>query len=386
MKTSYRTQLRLLMAVTAVLALAALLGGCDGAADGPTPTPTRTPHVSTPTPSSPTPTWTPAPTPTPTLSPYVNLLTGEVVQDPALLDRVPVAIKISNYPPQYVWPQAGINSADIIYEHYNEGWMSTRWTAIYLSKDPERVGPVRSGRLIDLELSPIYKAVLACSGFSPHVLPLVMEFDIYPDWVVSQSLGETLDPDPFYRDFSRDVPYEHTMYTDPARVRAWAEAHGLSGAQDLGGMVFAEDPPAGGGAATHVEIPWSNLDTEWSYDEVGGRWLRWSDGSAHTDLLDGQQLSAANVVVLYVSQWDTELMEDFVNGVPSIRWALWNQDNPYRRALIFRDGLQFVGVWNRQERWDMLTLTDEAGNPVPLKPGNTFFEVVPPEMGVVVEP
>jgi len=25
----------------------------------------------------------------------------------------------------------------------------------------------------------------------------------------------------------------------------------------------------------------------------------------------------------------------------------------------------------------MLTLTDEAGNPIPLKVGNTFFEVIP---------
>ncbi len=35
----------------------------------------------------------------------------------------------------------------------------------------------------------------------------------------------------------------------------------------------------------------------------------------------------------------------------------------------------------------MLTLTDEAGNPIPLKPGNTFFEVIPTEgLEIVVEP
>ena len=96
------------------------------------------------------PTATEAP-PTATPMPEdVNPLTGEAVADASVLDRVPVAIKISNWPGQYVRPQAGINSADLIYEHYNEGWFSSRWTAVFLGKDPERVGPVRSGRIIEL--------------------------------------------------------------------------------------------------------------------------------------------------------------------------------------------------------------------------------------------
>jgi len=387
----HRTCLRLLTAVTAISALAALLGGmvgCGGTAAEPTPTPTRTPlPEATPTPTaSPTATSTPAPTPTPTVSPYVNPLTGEQVDDLAVLDRVPVAIKVSNWPPQYVRPQAGINSADLIFEHYNEGWFSTRWTAIYLGRDPERVGPVRSGRLIDLEIPAIYRAVLACWGFSDGVLAIFRDSDLYPDRVVSYSLPETLEPDPFYRDFSRDVPLEHTGYTDPARVRAWAEAHGVSGRQDLEGMLFSEEPPPGGEPAARIYIPWRELDVEWRYDEASGRYLRWSDGVPHTDALTGEQLSAANVVVLYVAQWDTDIVEEPHSGALSIQWALWNQDNPYRRALLFRDGVRFVGIWHRQERWEMLTITDEAGEPLPLKVGNTFFEVIPTEgVEVIVE-
>ena len=37
----------------------------------------------------------------------------------------------------------------------------------------------------------------------------------------------------------------------------------------------------------------------------------------------------------------------------------------------------------------MLTLTDEEGNPIPLKVGNTFFEVIPTgeqEVEVIIEP
>jgi hypothetical protein len=304
-----------------------------------------------------------------------------VVADASLLERVPVAIKISNWPGQYVRPQAGINSADLIFEHYNEGWFASRWTAIYLGKDPERVGPCRSGRLIDLHLPAIYKAVLGCSGFSDGVLALVKDSDLYPDRVASPSVG--VGAPVFYRDFSRDVPLEHTMYTSPALLRDWAAERDVRGRQELEGMTFSEEPTAEGAPASTVLIPYRSLDAEWRYDETRGRYLRWSDGAPHTDALDGQQLSVANVVVLYVPHWDTDIIEEPHSGALSIEFALWHSN----RAVIFRDGVRIDAFWQHWEREDMLTLTDEEGNSIPLKVGNTFFEVIPTEgLEIVVEP
>ncbi|OQY16645.1 MAG: hypothetical protein B6I35_15615 [Anaerolineaceae bacterium 4572_32.2] len=354
------------------------LGGCSGETAKATPTPTRTsvPAATLPPTDTPLPTLTPTPEFTPTPTPWpenVNPLTGEVVADVGLLDRVPVAIKISNWPGQYVRPQAGINSADLIFEHYNEGWFASRWTAIYLAKDPERVGPVRSGRLIDLHIPAIYKAVLACSGFSNGVLELVKDSDLYPDRVASPSVG--VGEPVFYRDFSRDVPLEHTMYTSPALVRAWAAERGVSGRQNLEGMAFSEEPAGEGKPAAYILVPYRSLDAEWRYDESSGRYLRWSDGEPHADALTGEQLNVANVVVLYVPQWDTDIVEEPHSGALSIEFALWYSN----RAIIFRDGVQIEAFWQHWEREDMLTLTDEDNNPIPLKVGNTFFEVIPVE-------
>jgi len=369
--------------LAAMALVSSMLGGCGSETADVTPTPTRTPAplapTATPLPTAtPVPTLTPTPTPTvvPTATPWpenVNPLTGEVVADVGLLDRVPVAIKISNWPGQYVRPQAGINSADLIFEHYNEGWFASRWTAIYLAKDPERVGPVRSGRLIDLHIPAIYKAVLACSGFSNGVLELVKDSDLYPDRVASPSVG--VGEPVFYRDFSRDVPLEHTMYTSPALVRAWAAERGVSGRQDLEGMAFSEEPAGEGKPAAYILVPYRSLDAEWRYDESSGRYLRWSDGEPHTDALTGEQLNVANVVVLYVPQWDTDIVEEPHSGALSIEFALWYSN----RAIIFRDGVQIEAFWQHWEREDMLTLTDEDNNPIPLKVGNTFFEVIPVE-------
>jgi hypothetical protein len=389
MNGTHRSRLGFLCGVTLLMALASLLGGLAGCGDTAptmTPTPTRTPQPQATAPPLPTapPTATPEPVPsaTPTLAPNVNPLTGELVDDVSLLERVPVAIKISNWPGQYVRPQAGINAADIIYEHYNEGWFATRWTAIYLDSDPLRVGPVRSGRLIDLELPAIYRAVFACWGFSDGVLAIFMDSDLYPDQIVSNSIGGTLAPSPFYRDYSRDVPLEHTGYTDPGLIRAWADAHGFSGQQDLQGMLFSEQPTVEGEPATRISIPWNSMDAEWRYDEASGRYLRWTDGVPHTDALDGQQLNVANVVLLYVPQWDTDIVEEPHSGALSIQFALWDSN----RAVIFRDGLRIEAFWQRWERDDMLTLTDAEGNVIPLKVGNTVFEVIPAEgLDVVVE-
>jgi hypothetical protein len=393
--TEQRQRLRIATLITFGLAgiglVSGLLGGCSETTPSATPTPTRTPlpsSTSTPTRQptdapTPTPTSTPTETPTPSPTPWpenVNPLTGEVVDDVSTLDRVPVAIKISNWPGQYVRPQAGINSADLIYEHYNEGWFATRWTAIFLDESPERVGPIRSGRIIDLEIPAMYNAVFANSGFSNGVVRLFRNSDLYPDWVVSDSLPESIQPRPFYRDYSRDVPLEHTMYTSPSLVREWAAARGIEGRQELEGMTFSEEPPGdleATGEATTVTIPWNRLTAEWRYDEESEQYLRWTDGARHHDALSGEQLSAANVVVLYVPQWNTDIVEEPHSGALSIRWALWNKDNPYRPAILFRDGRRYDCIWNREERDDLLTLADEEGNPLPFKIGNTLFEVLP---------
>ncbi len=173
------------------------------------------------------------------------------------------------------------------------------------------------------------------------------------------------------------------MFTNPSVVREWAEARGVSGRQQLEGMVFSEEPTIAGTPATYLSIPWYRLDAEWRYDETSGRYQRWSDGDPHSDILDGQQLNVANVVVLYVPQWDTDIVEDPHSGALSIQFALWDSN----QAVIFRDGIRIDAFWQRWDRADMLTLTDEQGNPIPLQIGNTFFEVIPTEgLDIVVEP
>jgi hypothetical protein len=370
----------------------------------PTPTPAATslPQILiTPTPEAPT---APAASPTATLDtrllssfgPDVDPLTGEPAADPSVLARRPLAIKVANSSEPGVRPQSGVSFADLVFEHEAEGGV-TRWTAIFLSQTPTLVGSNRSCRIIDADLPAMYKSLLACSGFSGGT----REFYIKPTEfyaerrVFSEEFGDSAAI--FVRTNASAPP--HNLFVDPAALWEEATRRGINQPQDLTGMVFSAAPIAPGSPASNVVIPYRAERAEWRYDSGSttcssqpGCYLRWSDGIAHIDALNGQQLSAANVVIVYANHVeDVRYLEDVAGGGHySIQIQIWNdpanQSTPGGRAQILRDGQVLEGQWSRPGRFDMLTFTDAAGNPIPLKPGITWFQMVRPDANIPIQP
>ena len=88
----------------------------------------------------------------------------------------------------------------------------------------------------------------------------------------------------------------------------------------------------------------------------------------HFDDLTGERLSASNVVFLvvdhkfYAYTEGSEIMGINLNG--------------YGRAFVFRDGFYYPAQWVRPEDGGVLQLFTPEGEPFPLKPGQTWFEVV----------
>jgi hypothetical protein len=361
-----------------LLAVALLLAAC-APEPAPTPTPTRTPAPfrASPTPAAPSTATPPAATATaessPTVAPTprdVNPLTGLVPADPAVLERRPLAIKISNYPASAVRPLSGINGADVVFEHLAEGGV-TRLTGVYLSQDVELIGSVRSCRILDKEIMRMFHAVLACSGLSPGN---VTEFRLLPEFaegrILSPSFGDGAPM--FYR---RDVgqPAPHNQFTDTSVLWAEAEARGLSARPELRAWTFDPAVPAGGEPADRLAVDYRHPDSqlEWRYDPGGRRWLRRQAGAPFSDRLTGEQTSAANVIVVYALHIDTLIVED-VNGARSVEIQLWGSGE----LILFRDGQAFPGRWVREDPGYLFAVTDRDGQPIPLQPGNTWVEVV----------
>jgi hypothetical protein len=402
-----------------LIVIALALGGCGGQPAA-TPTPTKTPKppdtatplptatsipsptftaipTATPLPSptateeasehnnpgeTPTSTITPTPTPSielidPSTDPNINPLTGLRVDDPAVLERPPLAIKVSNFP-SIVRPQAGLDKADVIFEHYVEGDL-TRFTAIFLGEDAGKVGSVRSARLLDLELPAMFHSILAFSGASGGVKQTFRDSDIF-EQIVSPDFGHPVGSPgvaPFYREPQAGKAVEHTMFTDTATLWKYAaDKLDYSGRQDIDAWVFSEDLPPGGRPVTQISIPYSvgNIVSEYTYDAEQGVYLRAVTGEPHREELSGEQLRFENVVVIYAHHIETDILEDvWGGGHYSIQIQIWN-DGPLR---IFRDGQMLDGKWMRPERWDMIRFVDGNGNPLPLKPGKTFIQMVP---------
>jgi hypothetical protein len=84
------------------------------------------------------------------------------------------------------------------------------------------------------------------------------------------------------------------------------------------------------------------------------------------------QVRATNVVLLYAKHEKTDIIEDSNNAV-SVHIILTGQGN----AQFFRDGVMVSGKWQRQSEQEFFDFVDNAGNKVALKPGNTWFELVP---------
>jgi hypothetical protein len=302
------------------------------------------------------------------------------VTDPALLARCPLAIKVSNAP-AVVRPQAGLDQADLVFEHYAEGGV-TRLTAIFLGQTPTVVGSVRSGRLIDLEIPAMFKALFAYSGTSAGVGELFAASDLWPDQIANPwNTGAA-----FYRR-DLDRAYEHTLFVNPTTLWAEAERRGIGGRQDLRGLTFDLTPPDGGTPVHDVHILYQAgiSQVEWAYNASTGRYYRWQGGEAHRDELSGDQLSAANVIVVGANHVETKILEDtWGGGHYSIEIQIWGEGP----VSIFRDGQRYDGMWRRGDRGDMLSFwTKDGSQRLPLKLGNSWLQMVPLGFtGLVVAP
>lgn len=298
-----------------------------------------------------------------------NLLTGELVDDPALLLERPLAVKISNAPPGFVRPQSGLNDADIIFEHTAEGSV-TRFTAIFYGNEPESIGPIRSARLIDVELPAMYDAGLAFSGASTGVNQRLNSSDFQTRIIYSAEVG--------YFRTGEDKPFEHTLYGNAAQFHQALETKGQNSAPNfVTHNVFDTQTPEGGQPATYAAIDYQWETVEWRYDAGNGRYWRWAAGEPVLDANTGEQVSAANVIIIapfHVE--DGTICEEIANGTCrhlSVQIQLWGNGT----GLLLRDGQQYDITWNREGRNDSLTFTHADGTPFPLQIGNMWVQLVP---------
>ncbi len=307
----------------------------------------------------------------------INPLTGLPATGPEYLLRNPVIAKVSNAPAG-VRPQAGLEEADLVFEHYAEGGL-TRFSAIFYGQRPQRVGSIRSARLIDLELLPMLQGLLAWSGASIGVEAL-LNASAHPGRLYK---GVLYNWPLYWRD--PDIPSPHNLFVSVAALGDLAVREGVNSAPDLQGLVFQAEPPAGdSGPALSIDLRYLAAQVRWEYDADSGHYLRYADGEPHHDATTGRQLRAANVIVLYAGHRFTDIVESVWQGVT--HYSIEIDLSSGGEALLLRDGRHYAMRWQRPEQSALLQFSDLNGAPLALKPGNSWLQVMrPPANQVGVE-
>jgi hypothetical protein len=310
----------------------------------------------------------------------INPLTGLRVEDISLLNRRPVAVKISNYP-RSIRPQWGLSLADIVYEYYHNNDL-TRFYAIFYSQDAPLAGPIRSGRIFDSYLTSMYESILTFASADSRVLERLNAE--HPIWQLVPLLdGGNCPPRPVCR-FEPGLRNYLLASTDAVRDYSLAIG-GNSNRPDLHGMAFGADVPPGGGAVNEVYLYYSySAYAYWEYDAESGRYLRFQDTQedflaggeryrALVDRLNGQQVAADNVVVLYVPHFHFfyQAGSDILPEIEVVDMDF----SGHALAYAFRDGQAYELEWVKEEG-SVLYLIDANGERFPLKPGTTWFQVM----------
>jgi hypothetical protein len=352
---------------------ALLLVGCGSAAPAPTATPTKTPRseaAAVPTATATLqPEPTPAlPTPTPTITDpgNISLFTGLAVDDPSRLHRRPIMICINNDPAGRS-AHYGLSQADLVYEYIVDGFSMTRITAMYQSRDVERIGPVRSARMPNIWMTYMYDGVLACSGGSDEIRYLLKNEVGFP-----YLDADIDDPSNNVYFFSIGTDYRTRMQVSTDGVRRWLAVNGLEKEWHRSGFQFSPDPPDGGaGAAIAIAITYPGGNSvEWRYDAGQGGYIRFQAGQQQIDLGNSQPILAQNVIVMTAHHELTDMVEDSL-GTKGVNVDLYG----FGDFRLFRDGSVYEGTWRADDqnppRW-----LGPGDVPVPLKPGQSWVQVV----------
>ncbi|HZW04151.1 MAG TPA: DUF3048 domain-containing protein, partial [Anaerolineaceae bacterium] len=303
----------------------------------------------------------------------VNPLTGLEVDDPTILDRRPVMVKVQNIP-RYDRPQFGLSLADIVYEYYTEEG-ATRFAAIYYGQDAEVVAPIRSARFIDMQLVQMYDSVFVFGSAYSVLRNRLFSADFANRLIIEGNnwLPAVQRYDPNKRNY---------LSVNTAALQSVLTKNGVDNQrQDLAGMYFSSDVPQGGEEVEQFVVRYSSaIYNRWDYDPATGRYLRFEDTENDTtggknevfaqltDALNDEPVTADTVVMVVVQHE----IRDPSAGTEVVDMQLLGRGEAY----VARDGKIYTAQWQRQQPGDVLSLVDANGDPFPFKPGQTWFEIM----------
>ena len=312
---------------------------------------------------------------------YASSLDGTMVSSEDA-NKHPLGVMVENHVDAR--PQSGLSQASVVYEAIAEGGI-TRFLAVYGPRGAAKVGPVRSARTYYVDWIRELNGYLAHVGGNYDALDMIKKVGIL-------DLDQFANPSAYWRDNSRKVSSEHTMYADTTKLYGIAADKKYTTANsfipwkfktDTASATEAADPTAtttnqiseAYAVATTININFgnANYNVSYAYDKTTNNYLRNLAGKAHLDAENSTQLSAKNVVVQTVNRKPTVtainengyIMDTVGSGV----------------AAVFQDGIKIDATWKKENESSRTRFFNKATSAeIDFNSGVTWIEVISPEL------
>lgn len=299
----------------------------------------------------------------------VSILDGTLVPKD-LANRHPLGVMIENHVDAR--PQSGLSAASLVYEAIAEGGI-TRYLAIYSGYNAAKIGPIRSARTYYVNLAKGFNAYLAHVGGNYDALQLIPSIGVL-------DLDQFANAVAYWRDTSKKVSSEHTVYSSTDRLYSLAQKKGFTADNTFTPFVFKTDATEALRPASQkviVEFGSSQYTDTFSFDPKTNTYLRSIGNLPDQDLETGKRIAPKNLIL-------EEVIRTATTTIINEKGYIFNLDAG-GKATIFQDGKQVIGTWKHPKNTDRTFYYDASGNEIKLNPGQTWVCLTHADIKVTVE-
>lgn len=260
--------------------------------------------------------------------------------------------------------QSGLQDAYLIYEMMVEGGI-TRYLALFLDQNTERIGSIRSARHYYLDYALENDAIYVHHGYSPQARE---------DW---NSLGvdriEVNESTTGWRDKSASKTYEFTLFSSIEKLNKGLGSKRTERNNDLLLNYSADEVDLsqleGAIPANKLNIKYSgNTNNNYVYDKDNKFYLRSVNNKSQDDYVTGKQLTVKNIIVYSIKY-------SGISGDDKGRQTIDNigEGNGY----YISNGYAIPITWSKKSRKSQTIYRYNNGQEITVNDGNTFIQIVP---------
>lgn len=260
--------------------------------------------------------------------------------------------------------QSGLQDAYLIYELMVEGGI-TRYLALFLDQNTERIGSIRSARHYYLDYALENDAIYVHHGYSPQSKVDWQNLKVDRIEVSESKTG--------WRDKSASKTYEYTLFTNIEKLNKGLGSKRTSRDKELLLNYSAEEidlsKMEGATLAENVLIKYSSgTKNTYKYDKENKVYLRSVNNKEQKDYVTEKQLTVKNIIVYDVKY----------SNIPGDTQGRKNISNiGTGQGYYISNGYALPITWEKKSRSDQTVYKYKDGKEITVNDGNTFIQIIP---------